>query len=334
MLLNQVKRVLVTGSDGFIGSHLVQRLLASGVRVRAFVYYNSFNSCGWLDTLDKHDLDGLDIFAGDVRDPGCVRRAMADCEVVFHLAALISIPYSYCSPESFVETNVKGTLNVLEAAKDLNVAKVVTTSTSEVYGTAQRIPIDESHPLQAQSPYAATKIAADQIALSYHRSFGTSVAIVRPFNTFGPRQSLRAVIPTVITQAASGVSPIRLGALAPTRDFNFVEDTVDAFIKVGESDACIGEVLNAGSGRETSIGDVAAVIAKLMDRSIEIFHDDERLRPESSEVYRLVADSGKLHRLTGWRPTHSLEEGLAKTITWFMRADHLSRYVSIHSYNI
>lgn len=334
MQLRDTRRILVTGADGFIGSHLVERLVELGLNVRAFVYYNSLNSWGWVDTLSEDTRAKLEVVAGDVRDAACVREAMGGCDLVFHLAALIAIPYSYRAPESYVDTNVKGTLNVVQAAKDLGVSRVVATSTSEVYGTALRVPITEDHPLQAQSPYAASKIAGDQIALSFHKSFGTPVSIIRPFNTYGPRQSLRAVIPTMITQIAVGEKSIRLGASEPTRDFNFVADTIDAYVHVSESDDCVGEVVNSGSGREISIGGLLRTIAGIMGREVEIQVEDARVRPSTSEVYRLLADSSKLQRLTAWRPCHSLEEGLRCTIEWFSAAENLSLYKKIQRYNV
>lgn len=324
------KRVLVTGADGFIGSHLVETLVRSGVDVRAFVLYNSFGSWGWLDRAHADVLDRLDVFMGDVRDPNGVRTAMVGCDVVLHLAALVAIPYSYHSPDSYVDTNVKGTLNVLQAARDLGVQKVVQTSTSEVYGTARFVPITEEHPLQAQSPYAATKIAGDQLALAFHRSFGTPVAVIRPFNTYGPRQSTRAVIPTIVAQLAAGVRELRLGALHPTRDFSFVDDTVDAFVRVAASDAAVGEVINVGSGFEISIGDTAKLIAELMGRDVDIRIDEQRLRPDGSEVERLWADTGKAERLLGRKPAEDpfdgLRTGLRKTIEWFTRPENLAGY--------
>jgi NAD dependent epimerase/dehydratase len=287
------KRVLVTGADGFIGSHLVEALVGKGYAVRPFVLYNSFGSWGWLDTVDPEVRESLDIFAGDVRDPHGVKAAMYGCDIVFHLAALIAIPYSYHSPDTYVDTNVKGTLNVVQAARELGVEKVVHTSTSEVYGTAKFVPITEEHPLQGQSPYSASKIGADQIAWSFFASFDTPIAIVRPFNTYGPRQSARAVIPTIITQIATGKRRIKLGALRPTRDFNYVDDTVRGFIAAAESDASIGEVINVGSGFEISIGDLAHLIAEAMGVEIDIETDDVRLRPEKSEVERLLASNEK-----------------------------------------
>ena len=331
------KKVLVTGADGFIGSHLVEALVKQGCSVRAFVMYNSFNSWGWLDHCDPVVRSDLDIFSGDIRDPNGVRQAMKGCDVVFHLAALIAIPYSYHSPDTYIDTNIKGTLNVVQAARDLDVAKVVHTSTSEVYGTARYVPIDEEHPLQGQSPYSASKIGADQLALSFQRSFSTPVALIRPFNTYGPRQSARAVIPTIITQVASGARRLSLGALHPTRDFSFVSDTVAGFMRVAECDAAVGEVINVGSGFEISIGDTASLIAELMGCEIDIGTDEQRLRPQNSEVERLWASTEKAHRLLGHQPEHGgldgLRRGLEKTIAWFTESDNLSHYKA-HLYNI
>lgn len=331
------KKILITGSDGFIGSHLVEALVRRGCDVRAFVLYNSFNSWGWLDRAEPDVRRSLDVFAGDIRDPHGVRQAMRGCDVVLHLAALIAIPYSYHSPDTYVDTNVKGTLNVLQAARELGVARVVHTSTSEVYGTARFTPITEDHPLQGQSPYAATKIGADQMALAFHASFGTPVSVIRPFNTYGPRQSARAVIPTVITQIASGKRRIRLGALHPTRDFNYVADTVEGFIRLAEADAAVGEVVNIGSNYEISIGDTVALIAEVMGAAIEIECEKARLRPEKSEVERLWADNAKALRLTGWSPAHAgregLKRGLARTVEWFVDPANLGGYKS-DVYNI
>lgn len=314
-------KVLVTGADGFIGSHLVEGLVAAGHDVRAFVLYNSFNSWGWLDRAPEAVRASLDVFAGDIRDPHGVKTAMKGCDAVLHLAALIAIPFSYHSPDSYVDTNVKGTLNVLQAARELGLRRVVHTSTSEVYGTARFVPITEEHPLQGQSPYSATKIAADQLAYSFYASFGLPVVIARPFNTYGPRQSARAVIPTIITQIASGRREIRLGALAPTRDFSFVKDTVAAFVAALQSDAGLGEVVNFGSNFEISVGDTARTIAQAMGRDVEVVADSERLRPAQSEVERLWADNGKAARLFGWRPSYGGHEGfrrgLEETIAWF-----------------
>ena len=324
------KRVLVTGADGFIGSHLTERLVRRGCDVRAFVQYNSFGSWGWLDESPADVRKDLDVFAGDVRDPHGVRTAMAGCDVVLHLAALIAIPYSYHSPQTYVETNVLGTLNIVQAAKDLGVERVVHTSTSEVYGTARFVPITESHPLQGQSPYSASKIGADQMALSFHAAFGTPVAVLRPFNTYGPRQSARAVIPTIISQIAAGASEIKLGATHPTRDFSFVTDTARAFEALAECDAAVGQTVNAGSGFEISIGDTARAIIDLMGSDALIVADDQRLRPEASEVERLWAGSDLMTSLTGWSPEYGEGEGfrrgLKETIDWFSDPANLARY--------
>ena len=324
------KKVLVTGADGFIGSHLVEHLVALGANVRAFVYYNSFNSWGWLDQSPAPIQRELDVFAGDIRDPHGVRTAMTGCDVVLHLAALIGIPYSYHSPQTYVDTNISGTLNVVQAARDLGVQRVVHTSTSEVYGTARFVPITEVHPLQGQSPYSASKIGADQLALSYHLSFGTPVAVIRPFNTYGPRQSARAVIPTIITQLAAGAREVKLGAVHPTRDFNFVRDTVRGFIAVAQGDAAIGRVVNIGSNFEVSVGDTARLIATLMQREVELVSDDARLRPAASEVERLWADNALARELLGWTPEYAglegLRRGLVETIDWFAEPVNLRGY--------
>ncbi len=324
------KKILVTGADGFIGSHLVEALIRQGYRVRAFVLYNSFNSWGWLDHVMPQVRDQVEIFSGDVRDPFGVRQAMQGCDAVLHLAALIAIPYSYHSPATYVETNVQGTLNVVQAARDCGVAKVVHTSTSEVYGTAQFVPITEEHPLQGQSPYSATKIGADQIAMSYYLSFDLPVSIMRPFNTYGPRQSARAIIPTVITQLLNGATTLKLGALHPTRDFNFVLDTVQGFIRIMESDATVGEVVNVGSNYEVSMGETVEMIAEIMGRDIPITTDSQRLRPKKSEVERLWADNSKMKKLTGWEPAYGgkdgLRRGLAETIEWFSDPENLKGY--------
>lgn len=324
------KKILVTGADGFIGSHLTEELVRQGNDVRAFVYYNSFNSWGWLDHSPQDIRDNLDVFAGDIRDPYGVKKAMKGCDVVLHLAALIAIPYSYHSPDTYVDTNIKGTLNVVQAAKELGVQKVVHTSTSEVYGTAKFVPITEEHPLQGQSPYSATKIGADQIAMSFYNSFDTPVSIIRPFNTYGPRQSARAIIPTVITQIASGKRKIKLGALHPTRDFNFVKDTVGGFIAVAESERSVGEVINIGSNYEISVGETVQLIAKVMGQAIEIESDPVRLRPEKSEVERLWADNAKAKELLGWKPIYGgrdgLRRGMEETVEWFTNPENLSRY--------
>jgi NAD dependent epimerase/dehydratase len=324
------KKILVTGADGFIGSHLTEELVRQGHDVRAFVFYNSFNSWGWLDSSDEEIRRSLDVFAGDVRDPHGVRQAMKDCDVVFHLAALIAIPYSYHSPDTYVDTNVKGTLNVVQAARELGVEKVVHTSTSEIYGTARYVPIDEEHPHLGQSPYSASKIGADQIALSFHLSFGTPVGIIRPFNTYGPRQSARAVIPTIISQIATGSCKIKLGSLHPTRDFNYVKDSVRGFIAFAESDRSVGEVINIASNYEISIGDTVQTIASLMGRKIEVESDDERVRPELSEVERLWGANDKAKQLLGWEPEYGgiegFRRGLDETIEWFTRPENLSKY--------
>ncbi len=317
----QGKRVLVTGAGGFIGSHLAERLVREGARVRAMVRYGSAGRWGWLD--DSPLVTEMEVFAGDIRDSGNVRRAMEECDAVLHLAALIAIPYSYHAPDSYVRTNIDGTLNVLEAARLLKTPRVVHTSTSEVYGTALRVPIDEEHPLQGQSPYSATKIGADKLVESYYRSFDLPVVTIRPFNTFGPRQSTRAVIPTIITQALAG-QEIRLGSLTPTRDLNYVSNTVDGFL-LGASVAGVeGETINLGSGEEISVGDLAKSIIRLVGRDVPIVTEEQRLRPEKSEVNRLLADNTRARQRLGWKPEVSFEQGLTKTIEW-MRA-HLDRY--------
>jgi NAD dependent epimerase/dehydratase len=330
-------RILVTGADGFIGSHLTEALVRAGHDVRAFVLYNSFNSWGWLDRCAADVRGRFEVFAGDVRDPHGVKTAMQGCDVVMHLASLIAIPYSYHSPDTYVDTNIKGTLNVVQAARELGVEKVVHTSTSEVYGTARYVPIDEEHPLQGQSPYSATKIGADQIALSFFRSFGTPVAIIRPFNTYGPRQSARAVIPSVITQIAAGARRLKLGALHPTRDFNYVDDTVRGFMAVAESAASVGEVVNIGSNFEVTIGDTVRFIAEQMGVDVVVETDEQRLRPEKSEVERLWASNAKAETLLGWRPEFAGQEGfkrgLARTIDWFVDPANLARYKA-DRYNI
>lgn len=325
-----VNAVLVTGADGFIGSHLVERLVQQGYKVRAFVQYNSFNSWGWLDQCPAGMKGQFEVFSGDIRDPHGVKTAMQGCDAVLHLAALIAIPYSYHSPDTYVDTNVKGTLNVLQAARELGVKRLVHTSTSEVYGTARFVPITEEHPLQGQSPYSASKIAADQMAYSFYASFGVPVVIARPFNTYGPRQSARAVIPTIIAQIANGKKQISLGAVSPTRDFNFVQDTVNGFIAALESDRGIGEVVNFGSNFEVSIGDTARLIAEAMNAEVEIVTDENRLRPANSEVERLWADNAKALELFGWAPAYGgrdgLKRGLAETAAWFLRPENLRGY--------
>lgn len=324
------KTVLVTGADGFIGSHLTEALVRAGHDVRAFVFYNSFNSWGWLDRCAPDVRGKFEIFAGDVRDPHGVRKAMQGCDAVLHLAALIAIPFSYHSPDTYIDTNIKGTLNIVQAARELHVEKVIHASTSEVYGTARFVPITEDHPLQGQSPYSASKIGADQIALSFHAAFGTPVTVIRPFNTYGPRQSARAVIPTIITQIASGKRDLKLGALHPTRDFNFVDDTVAGFVAALTAERGIGEVINIGSNYEISIRDTARMIAEIMGADIQVSTDEQRLRPEKSEVDRLWASNAKAAELLGWRPSYGgpegLRRGLTKTVEWFLRDENLSMY--------
>ncbi|MDK9696771.1 MAG: NAD-dependent 4,6-dehydratase LegB [Siculibacillus sp.] len=323
------KKILVTGADGFIGSHLTEALVRAGHDVRAFVLYNSFNSWGWLDHCGKDVAGKFEVHTGDVRDPFGVREAAKGCDVILHLAALIAIPYSYHSPAAYVETNINGTLNVLQAARDLGIRRVVHTSTSEVYGTAIFVPITEEHPLQGQSPYSATKIGADQIALSFHRSFGLDVTVCRPFNTYGPRQSARAVIPTIITQILSGKSSIHLGALSPTRDFNYVADTVRGFMAMMDAPVA-GEVVNFGSNYEISVGETARLIAEVIGRDIEITTDERRLRPEKSEVERLWADNTRARELAGWTPAYGgrdgFARGLAETVAWFSDPRNLAAY--------
>lgn len=322
------KKVLVTGADGFIGSHLVEALLERGHAVKAFVYYNSFNSWGWLDTLPKSKLKNVEIFAGDVRDPNGVRQAMKGCDIVYHLAALIGIPFSYHSPDSYVDTNVKGTLNILQAGRDLGLSRIVITSTSEVYGTARYVPIDEAHPLQGQSPYSASKIGADKIAESFHLAFGLPVVTARPFNTYGPRQSARAIIPTIITQLLAGAKEIKLGSLHPTRDLNFVTDTCAGFLALGKCKAAEGKVVNIGTGFEISVGDLAKLIMKVTGRQVKIISTTERRRPVKSEVERLYCGNKLLKKLTGWKPRISLEEGIERTARWFSDPVNLARYKS------
>jgi NAD dependent epimerase/dehydratase len=332
-----MKKIMITGADGFIGSHLTEAAVRAGYGVRAFVLYNSFNSWGWLDRCESDVSGGFEVFAGDIRDPHGVRMAMKGCDAVLHLAALIAIPYSYHSPDTYVDTNIKGTLNVVQAARELCVEKVVHTSTSEVYGTARFVPITEDHPLQGQSPYSASKIGADQIAMSFHRSFGTPVVILRPFNTYGPRQSARAVIPTIITQIARGARRICLGAVHPTRDFNYVADICAAFLCALASDKGIGEVVNIGSNFEISIGDTARLIAELMSADIEITVEDRRLRPAKSEVERLWASNDKAREIFGWQPQYGgrdgFRRGLSETIAWFREPAHLASY-KLDTYNL
>ncbi len=327
-----MNKVLITGADGFLGSHLTESLVREGYSVRAFVMYNSFNSWGWLDHASAEIRNNIEIFPGDIRDPHGVNDAMRGCDAVLHLAALIAIPYSYHSPDTYIDTNVKGTLNVLQAARQLGVKRVIHTSTSEVYGTARFVPITEEHPLQGQSPYSASKIGADQLAYSFYSSFDLPVVIARPFNTYGPRQSARAVIPTVITQIANGAKQLRLGAITPTRDFSYVQDTVDAFIATLKSDEGLGEVVNFGSNFEISISDVATLIAEKMNIKIDIASDTERMRPLNSEVERLWADNSKVKELFGWSPKYAGRDGLARglqeTINWFMQPENLKHFKS------
>jgi len=331
------RRLLVTGADGFIGSHLTEALVKAGHDVRAFVLYNSFNSWGWLEHCSPDVRGRFEVFAGDIRDPHGVKEAMTGCDAVLHLAALIAIPYSYHSPDTYVDTNVKGTLNLLQAARQLGVRRFVHTSTSEVYGTARFVPITEEHPLQGQSPYSASKIAADQLAYSFHASFGLPVVILRPFNTYGPRQSARAVIPTIITQLATGASRIRLGSVHPTRDFNFISDTVSGFVAALDSDAGLGEVINLGSNFEISIGEVAQLIAEIMGVDLKIETDDRRVRPALSEVERLCASNEKARRLLGWTPAYGKHEGfrrgLTDTIAWVRNPANLAAYKA-ETYNL
>jgi len=324
--------VFVTGADGFIGSHLTEALVRRGMKVRALTLYNSFNSWGWLDHCAAEVQGQFEVISGDVRDPDCVRAAMQGCDYVLHLAALIAIPYSYTSPRSYVDTNITGTLNVVQAARELGIKRVVHTSTSEVYGSARFVPITETHPLSGQSPYAATKIGADQLAMSFHNAFNLPLVIVRPFNTYGPRQSARAVIPTVITQIANGAKQIQLGALSPTRDFNYVQDTVNGFIAALGADHVDGEVINLGSNFEISVGDTVTLIAKIMQANVSVVQDPQRLRPDNSEVERLWADNQKAKTLLNWTPAYAgldgLARGLAETVAWFTQAQNLSAYKS------
>lgn len=325
-----MNKILVTGADGFIGSHLIEALVRQGHQVKAFVLYNSFNSWGWLDHCASDVKGHFEVFAGDIRDPHGVKEAMKDCDVVLHLAALIAIPFSYHSPDTYVDTNIKGTLNILQAARDLDVKRVIHTSTSEVYGTAKFVPITEEHPLQGQSPYSATKIAAEQLAYSFYSSFSLPVLIARPFNTYGPRQSARAVIPTIITQIANGVRQIKLGAIFPTRDFNYVQDTAAGFIAAMNSEQGLGEVVNFGSNFEVSIGETAELIADIMGVTIEIITDETRLRPVDSEVERLWADNTKAREILNWQPAYAgyegFRRGLAETVEWFLDSDNLKNY--------
>jgi NAD dependent epimerase/dehydratase len=320
------EKVLVTGSDGFIGSHLVEALLEEGYNVKAFVLYNSFNLWGWLDTFSKEKQNSIEVFAGDVRDSNGVRRATQGVDIVFHLAALIGIPFSYYSPESYIDTNVKGTLNILQACKDYDIGKVIVTSTSEVYGTAQSVPIDEKHPLQGQSPYSASKIGADKIAESFYRSFGTPVVIARPFNTYGPRQSARAVIPTIITQLLNGNKTVKLGSMFPTRDLNYVTDICRGLIALATCEKATGKEINIGSGKEISIWELAKMIIAYVNPDAQVVSDVARIRPKKSEVERLLCDNTLMNKLTGWKPQFTLEEGLKRTIEWFKDPDNLKGY--------
>ena len=322
----RAKKVLVTGADGFIGSHLVERLLEEGCQVKIFVFYNSFNTWGWIDSFPKEKKEKLEVFLGDIRDPNGVRTAMQGIDVVFHLAALIAIPYSYHSPDSYVDTNIKGTLNVLQAARDLNTEKVLITSTSEVYGTARFVPITELHPKQGQSPYSATKIGADHMAESFYRSFGLPVTIVRPFNTFGPRQSARAVIPTIITQLLNGIEEIKLGDLSPTRDLLYVKDTVQGFVEIAKCNQLVGHEVNIATQSEIAIGSLAQELINQINPKAKIMSDEERLRPSKSEVFRLYGSNVKLKEATGWKTKYSLKEGLAETIEWFRDKENLRQY--------
>ena len=324
------ERLLVTGADGFIGSHLIELLVEKGYQVRAFTFYNSFNTWGWLDTLPSNIMDNVEVFTGDIRDPNGVREAVKGCGAVFHLAALIAIPFSYHSPDSYVDTNIKGTLNVLQAARDLETGRVLVTSTSEVYGTAQYVPIDEKHPFQGQSPYSATKIGADRLAEAFYRSFALPVTIVRPFNTYGPRQSARAVIPTIITQLLAGKAEIKLGSLTPTRDFNYVKDTANGFYKIYQSDQTIGEEINIATQQEVSIGDLAKELIRQIKPDAQIICDAQRLRPENSEVNRLLGCNRKIMQMTDWRPQYTLAQGLAETIS-FLQANLQKYKVDIYS---
>lgn len=327
------KKILITGADGFIGSHLVEQLIEEGANIKAFVYYNSFNSWGWLDTLKREQLNKIEVFAGDIRDPNGVRSAMQGCDIVFHLAALIAIPFSYHSPDSYIDTNVKGTLNIIQAAKDLNVERVLVTSTSEVYGTAKYIPIDEEHPRQSQSPYSASKIGADCIADSFFRSFDLPLTIVRPFNTYGPRQSARAVIPTIITQLLNGVQEIKLGDITPTRDLLFVKDTVLGFVEIAKSESLIGQDCNIATESEISVGDLANELISQINPNAKIILDEQRVRPEKSEVFRLYGSNKKIKANTNWEPRYSLTEGIAETVEWFKNPENLVKYKS-DVYNI
>lgn len=326
-----MKKILVTGAEGFIGSHLTEELVKKGYLVKAFVLYNSFNSNGWLDTLPKDIMDSVEIFQGDIRDPHGVKKAVEGTDAVFHLAALIAIPFSYHSPDAYVDTNVKGTLNVLQAARENGSERVLVTSTSEVYGTAQYVPIDENHPYQGQSPYSATKIGADRLAESFYRSFGLPVTIVRPFNTFGPRQSARAVIPTIIMQLIAGRQEIRLGSLTPTRDFNYVKDTVNGFVSIYEAEKTVGQEINIATRQEISIGALADELIRQINPKARVVCEEQRLRPEKSEVNRLLGDNTKIRELTNWQPQYTFEQGLAETIRFIEK--NIEKY-KVDQYNV
>lgn len=326
-----MKKILVTGSDGFIGSHLTEELVKAGYEVRAFVYYNSFNSWGWLDSLPKTVMEHVEVFQGDIRDPHGVKEAMKGCQAVFHLAALIAIPFSYHSPDAYVDTNIKGTLNVLQAARELDMERVLVTSTSEVYGTALYVPIDEKHPYKGQSPYSATKIGADRLAESFYCSFNLPITIVRPFNTYGPRQSARAVIPTIITQLLGGKEEIKLGSLTPTRDFNYVKDTAHGFMEIYKSDKTIGQEINIATQQEISIGRLAEELIRQINPNARIICDEQRLRPEKSEVNRLLGSNQKILELTDWRPQYTFSQGIEETISFFR--ENLDRY-KVDIYNV
>jgi len=320
------KKVLVTGADGFIGSHLVENLLEKQCNVRAFVYYNAFNSWGWIDSFGQERLKKIEVFPGDIRDQNSVRKAMKDIDIVFHLAALIGIPFSYHAPDSYIDTNIKGTLNILQAGREYSTERILVTSTSEVYGTAKAVPIDEGHPLQGQSPYSASKIGADKIAESFSRSFNLPVTIVRPFNTYGPRQSARAIIPTIITQLLSGEGKIKLGSLKPTRDLNYVKDVCEGFFAIAKSNNTIGEEVNIANGQEISMGDLAGMLIRKINPKAKVITDDKRIRPEQSEVMRLLGNNNKITKLTGWKPKYSLDKGLDQTIDWFRNKDNKRLY--------
>jgi dTDP-glucose 4,6-dehydratase len=328
-----MNKVLVTGAEGFIGSHLVERLVERGFEVRAFILYNSFNSWGWLDSLPKNVMDHVEVVTGDIRDAHSLNAVMKGCDTVMHLAALIAIPYSYSSPQTYVDTNINGTLNVLQAARQTNCNRVLITSTSEVYGTALYVPIDEKHPRQGQSPYSASKIGADALADSFYRSFGLPITIVRPFNTFGPRQSARAVIPTIISQLTSGTTKLQLGNLTPTRDFNFVNDVASAFVTIADSDNTIGEEINIATQNEISIKDLANELIKQINPEAVILNDSKRHRPEKSEVERLLGSNEKIFQLTGWKPEYTFSQGISETINWFKNQENLAKYKT-NLYNI